>query len=87
MKACVIQPAYSMDFSQSDKFFDWELDTLDQCDESMDLIVMPEYSNVPCLANTKEEMLESYNKYSGKLLEKASETAKRCGATLFVNCI
>ena len=87
MKVCVIQPAYSMDFSQSDKFFDWELYTLDQCDESMDLIVMPEYSNVPCLANTKEEMLESYNKYSGKLLEKASETAKRCGATLFVNCI
>ena len=87
MKTCLIQPAYCMDFSQSDTYFEWEIEALGQCDASMDLIVLPEYSNVPCLANTKEEMLESYHKYSQRLLDKASETAKRCDAVVFVNCI
>lgn len=87
MKTCVFQPTYSMSFADSDALLQWELDMLDQCDNSMDLIVLPEYSNVPCLARTKAEMEESYRKYSEKLLKKAAETAKRCSATLFVNCI
>ena len=87
MKTCVIQPAYSMDFTQSDALFAWELDALDRCDDSMDVIVLPEYSNVPAYAKTKEQMLESYEKYSAALMEKASVTAKRCNATVFVNCI
>lgn len=87
MKACVIQPEYSFDYSRSDELFEWEIDALEKCDSSLDLIVLPEYSNVPCLAKTKAEMEESYSKYSERLLEKASETAKRCNATVFVNCI
>jgi len=87
MKICVIQPPYSMDFTRSDELFAWELDALDRCDDSMDVIVLPEYSNVPARAATKEEMLESYEKYSAALMDKASATARRCGATVFVNCI
>ena len=87
MKTCVIQPAYCLDFSKSDEFFNWELSALEACDESMDVIVLPEYSNVPCLAKTKEEMEQSFARYSKALLEKAGETAKRCNATVFVNCI
>ena len=87
MKTCIIQPAYCLDFARSDEFFAWELAELDKCDSTMDIIVLPEYSNVPCLAKTKAEMEESYHKYSAALLEKASATAKRCGATVFVNCI
>ena len=56
MKVCVVQPAYSLNFSESDTLFAWELAELDKCDETMDIIVLPEYSNVPCLAKTKEEM-------------------------------
>nr|MBQ4320158.1 carbon-nitrogen hydrolase family protein [Clostridia bacterium] len=87
MKICVIQPPYSRDFSKSDEYFEWELNELDKCDETMDVIVLPEYSNVPCLAMTKAEMEKSYTKYSAQLLKKASETAVRCSATVFVNCI
>ena len=87
MKVCVVQPAYSLNFSESDALFAWELAELDKCDETMDIIVLPEYSNVPCLAKTKEEMETSYEKYSKALLDKASETAKRCNATVFINCI
>ena len=50
MKVCVIQPEYSLDYSRSDELFQWELDALDKCDESMDIIAMPEYSNVPAYA-------------------------------------
>ncbi len=87
MKVCVVQPAYSLNFSESDALFAWELAELDKCDETMDIIVLPEYSNVPCLAKTKEEMEASYAKYSKALIDKASETAKRCNATVFINCI
>lgn len=87
MKVCVVQPGYSFDFSKSDDHFRWEMDALDKCDKSMDLIVFPEYSNVPCYAKTKKEMEESYHKYNAPLMAKASETAKRCKATLFINGI
>lgn len=43
MKFCVVQPFSSTDFSLSDSCFQWMMDTLDQCDDSMDLIVLPEY--------------------------------------------
>ena len=85
MKICVVQPGYSLDFSRSDEFFRWEMDMFDKCDESMDMIVFPEYSNVPCLAATKAEMMESYNKYNVPLMTKAAETAKRCNAVVFIN--
>ena len=42
MKACVVQPAYSYEYEQSDALFQWEMNMLDSCDESMDLIVFPE---------------------------------------------
>ena len=42
MKAYVFQPAYSMDFADSDALFQWELEQLDLCGEDADLIVLPE---------------------------------------------
>ena len=86
MNACLIQPHYSVNFDDSDKWFLWEMDALDRCDESMDLIVLPESANVPALAHTKEQMEESVSKYTDALLQKASETARRCHALLFISC-
>ena len=40
MKVCVIQPYYSVDFADADQCFEDELALLEQCDESMDLIVV-----------------------------------------------
>ena len=62
MKVCVIQPGYSMDFSKSEENFQREMDFLDQCDSSMDLIVLPEDSDIPCYARTKAEEAESVRK-------------------------
>ncbi|MBR4960482.1 MAG: hypothetical protein IKY52_06265 [Clostridia bacterium] len=85
MKACVIQPPYSMDLSLSDAYFAKKLEMMDACDPSMDLIVLPEYSDVPCAALTREDNIACSEKYRLLLLEKAAETARRCHAVLFVN--
>lgn len=85
MKVCIIQPKYSVDYSLSDEFFEKELDLLKQCDESMDIIVLPESCDIPCLAPNKEKADASYKRYNKKLLEEVAKTAKRCNAIVFVN--
>lgn len=85
MKVCIIQPEYSVDYSRSDELFEKEIELLEQCDSSMDMIVMPESSDIPCLAKTVEQNQLSVSKYNEKILEKAKETACRCNAIVFIN--
>lgn len=85
MKVCLIQPAYCTDYSKSDEYFEAELSHLDRCDESMDLIVLPESADIPCLAKTREDAEASVRKYKDRLIEKCRETARRCNSLLFVN--
>ncbi len=87
MKACVIQPPYSNDLKWSDDYFDYKLRLLDECDETADIIVLPEYSDVPCATATLEETLYYHNKNITRLLQKCVDTAKRCGAIVFVNAL
>ena len=87
MKAYIIQPPYSRDVSFSDEYFRFKLDRLDECDESADIIVLPEYSDVPCATSDLEETLFYHKKYIDILLEKCVQTAKRCGANVFVNAL
>lgn len=87
MKACIIQPLYSADWSDSEKLFAWEMEIMDKCDDSLDLIVFPEATDVPAYAKNREQFLESYNRYNQKVLDKASETAKRCNSVLFINAL
>ncbi|MBE6696068.1 MAG: hypothetical protein E7587_06395 [Ruminococcaceae bacterium] len=87
MKACIIQVPYSNDTSFSDEYFDYKMKMLDECDESVDIIVLPEYSDVPCATSTKEETFFYHKKYIDTLLSKCIETAKRCNAMVFVNAL
>ena len=87
MKACIIQPPYSMDTSHSDEYFHFKLQMLDQCDPSIDLIVLPEYSDVPCATSTREETFFFHRKYIHALLDKCIETAQRCHSLVFVNAL
>ncbi len=84
-KVCIIQPAYSTDYSQSDTYFKAEIQLLEQCDESMDLIVLPESCDIPCLASNPEDGVKSAEKFCQPLLEAAAKTARRCNAMLFLN--
>ena len=85
MKVCVIQPPYSSDYSLSEEHFIKELELLDACDPSMDIIVMPESCDIPCLAGSKENAEKSTEKYNAPILQKACETAKRCNSIVFIN--
>lgn len=87
MKACIIQPPYSNDTSFCDEYFDFKLKMLDSCDDSCDIIVLPEYSDVPCATATKEETFYYHHKYIDTLLTKCAETAKRCNSLVFVNAL
>ena len=57
MKVCIIQPPYSRDISFSDEYFDYKLQMLDECDDKIDIIVLPEYSDVPCATENREVSL------------------------------
>lgn len=87
MKACIIQPPYSRDVSFSDEYFEYKMKLLEKCDESVDLIVLPEYSDVPCATSDRAETLYYHRKYINLLLDKCVETAKRCNAIVFVNAL
>ncbi len=87
MKAAIIQLPYSTDYSDSEKIFNIEMDLLDSCDSSLDLIVLPESCDVPALPKSYEERMRSRALYTDRMLKKAQETAKRCGAVVFINGI
>ena len=87
MKVCIIQPKYEMDHAKTPDISAWILEMLDKCDDSMDLIVLPESSDAPCFPKDEAELLQSYHANNRRLIEKCAETAKRCGAHLFVNAL
>ncbi len=85
MKACIIQPPYSADYSRSDECFNRMLALMDACDETMDLIVLPEFCDIPSYARNGEERAASVEKYNRVILDKAADLARRCSAVVFVN--
>ena len=85
MKVCVIQPRYSFDENDVEKRFYELIRWLDDCDESMDLIVLPEYSDAPADVKGKDGFYGAVEKYNAILMQKAQDTAKRCSALVFVN--
>ena len=87
LKACVFQPPYALDMADVDKSMQWEFDTLKKCDPSLDLIVLPEASDRQGRPRSREESIEAAKKYNAPLLAACAETAKRCGAAVFVNAL
>ncbi len=85
MKACVIQLPYSFDIKDADNCFNELINQLDGCDESLDIIVLPEYCDVPVATSDKTEFDACVIKYNKTVLEKAAETARRCNAVVFAN--
>jgi len=82
-----MQPPYSKDISKSEELFEFKLAELDKIGNDADIIVLPEYSDVPCATATLEDTLYYHEKYIDILLNKCIETAKRCSANVFVNAL
>ena len=85
MKVCLIQPEYSMDYSDNGKCFDSILSLMEKCDDSMDIIVLPEYCDVPSAAPDGNKFHESVLCLNKKIREACSALAKRTGAVVFAN--
>jgi len=85
MKVCVIQPYYSLNDNDVDSCYRDMVALLDECDESLDLIVLPEYSDIPSAQSSKDKFHACIEKYNADILERAKDTAKRCNAIVFVN--
>lgn len=85
MKVCIVQPEYSTDYKRSNELFEKELEYLRACDETIDIIVLPESCDCPALAKNKYEAEQSSSRYRDILLKEAANTAKRCSAMVFIN--
>ena len=86
MKICVIQPKYSFCEKDLNECFNGLFELLDKCDESLDVIVLPEYSDVLADVKGKLGFYDAVAKNNEDLLTKATNTAKRCKSLIFVNC-
>ena len=87
MKARVIQPLFAQDRPGLDKSFEWTIKALDKCKPGLDIIVLPEFSEVPGATPDPADFLKIAREYGPVLLNACSETARRCKALVFVGCI
>lgn len=85
MKVCVIQPYYSKKSDDIESCFRGMLELMDACDDSLDLIVLPEACDVPAAVADNALYAELRLKYNEIFDKKAKELAIRCGAMVFAN--
>ncbi|MBR2370501.1 MAG: hypothetical protein IKA82_00625 [Clostridia bacterium] len=86
MKVRIIQPAYTFEPNDLQQNFDAMIALMEQCNEPLDIIVMPEYCDIPAAQKGKQAYRSAIEKYNKPFMEKAIEMAKRCHAITFVNC-
>ena len=84
MKLCAIQIPYGHTASDADNSVDFLIRELNNCDNSIDLILTPEYSNAPATfpAGTAKNYVK---KSTSNLIEAAKNAAIRCNAVVAVN--
>lgn len=86
MKIRIIQPAYTTAAEDLQKNYDAMVALMEDCTEPLDLIVMPEYCDIPAAQKGKAAYRAAIAKYNAPFLQKAKEMAVRCHAMTFVNC-
>lgn len=85
MKVSVIQPYYSFDEKDIDSCYEGMFDLLDQCDGSNDIIVLPEYCDIPAATKSAESFHASIEKRNADAFERVCAAAIRCNAIVFAN--
>jgi glycerophosphoryl diester phosphodiesterase/predicted amidohydrolase len=86
MKLCAIQQPYPYSVADADAAVEFLLKELDSCDDSLDLILTPEYSNCPTNFPSGEESLAFAEAHFPRLEEAARNAARRCKAIVAVGC-
>ncbi|MBR1926672.1 MAG: hypothetical protein IJ840_02810 [Bacteroidales bacterium] len=87
MKARVIQQPFALDPAGLEDCFRWTIDELLKCDESLDIIVLPEFSEVPGKTASGKEFIDVVRRLGPTLLETCEQTARKCHALVFAGAI
>lgn len=85
MKVCVVQPYYSTDPKDMQACYEGMTRLMDQCDDSLDLIVLPEYCDIPAGTAGSADFHAAIAKYNEDIRARASALARRCHAMVFAN--
>ena len=80
MKICAIQPPYAYESDRRRETIDFIISQMDACDDSFDLILTPEFSNIPGTKPDSVTLAEIIANDTPTLVEAAERTAKRCKA-------
>lgn len=83
----IIQPPYAPDAAGAPASFEWLMDQLGRCTPDLDIILLPEFSDVPGRTRTREEYMAAVDANNARLLKACQETAVRCSSIVFVNAI
>ena len=84
MRICSIQVPYSLKAENVHKSVEFLIDKLNSLDDSVDLVLTPEYSNA--LGTLPLDEYKAFSKkYTPQLLEAVISCAKRCKAIVGVN--
>lgn len=85
MRGMIYQSAFENSVEGLDERVHKTLAFLDSCTQDCDIIVLPESADMPFAPESKQAYIEAFEKYTGTLVKKAAETAKRCQSIVFVN--
>lgn len=85
MNVRIIQPPYPQCSENTETTVSFIIRELEQCDPSLDLILLPECCNAPASCGDHERLGELADKYGTKLIEAVKTTASRCEATIGIN--
>ena len=86
MKVRIIQPPYTFNPDDLQVNYDKMVALMDECDEPLDIIVMPEYCDIPAAQKGKTAYRAAIARFNAPLMQKAREMAKRCRSNVFINC-
>lgn len=85
MNIRVIQPPYPWNPESIKATVDFILEELRKCDDSLDLILLPECCNAACGCGDSEKLMEFVNRHTSPLINAVKETAKRCKSVVGIN--
>lgn len=85
MNICVIQPPYPTRPENTEQTVSFILQELERCDDSLDLILLPECCNAPSGCGDSELLKVLVDANTESLLSAVKKTAIRCNATVGIN--
>lgn len=85
MNVRIIQPPYPQRPEDTEATVSFMIRELEQCDPSLDLILLPECCNAPASCGDRKQLKELADRYGERLLNMVKATALRCNVTIGIN--